>query len=337
MFAKTDKKFYMLFIGLVFAFACSIGAPASTTPAEPAFDATKAILELEATSMALKLTQSAMDNQSAPPPTVAPTLAPPTAAVPVAPTLASTLVEVPAMSEDFETWMKSASILLFEDMAGSTDRRRYVSQALSGMDLKYVDVGDALGDYKNQILSGGPGGRGWDLIISAKELRDGVQGEFYVYLYDALNQGSGVIIEEWNMDDIGGGKLSRITSKCGVKLDKDWFESDIEDHVIFPIDGTHPVHHTPNSGVSLTNPTGYWIWTDLGDRMKLTPGSEATPLWGLYPNTQNSSLTAVACIDDRLIIQTYSTHSYGENRVIQIWENYIYNTLKARYDYLASQ
>ncbi len=335
MFIKIEKKFYLLIVGIFFVFACNVGAP---SPATPAFDATKAVLELEATAMVLQLTQSAAENQSVPPiapptaPAVAPTVAapPPQATAPIAPT------QAPAMTEDFDTWMKSASILLFEDMAGATDRRRYVNQALNGMGLKYVDVADALGDYKNQIISGGPGGRGWDLIVSAKELRTGVQGEFYVYLYDALNQGSAIIIEEWDMDDIGGGKLSKITGKCGVKLDKDWFENDIQDHVIFPIDGTNPILHTPNSGISLTNPTGYWIWGDLGDRMKLTPGSEAVPLWGLYPNTKNSALTAVSCIDGRLIIQTYSTHSYGEDRVTRMWENYIYNTLKARYDYLAT-
>ncbi|MBT3320655.1 MAG: hypothetical protein HN392_00025 [Anaerolineae bacterium] len=334
MSGKINKKFFLLFIGLFFILACNIGTP--TTSEAPAFDATKAILELEATSLALQLTQAAINNQSAPP-AVATAIPQAQATAAVAPTVATVPTEAPAMSEDFETWKNSASILLFEDMAGAMDRRRYVNQALNGMGLNYVDVADALGDYKNQILSGGPGGRGWDLIISAKEFREGVQGEFYVYLSDALNQGSAVIIEEWDMDDIGLGKLSRITGRCGVSLYKDWNEINTEAHVIFPIDGTHPVHHTPNSGISLTNPTGYWIFGDLGDQMKLSPGSEAEPLWGLYPNTKNKALTAVSCIEGRLIIQTYSTHSYGEDRVIRMWENYIYNTLKARYDYLASQ
>ncbi len=333
MLKRVEKKFYVLFIGLFFVFACNIG---TTAPAEPAFDATKAVLELEATSMALQLTQTTMDNQAKPSPTVAPTLVPPTAPAEVAPTTAPSATEAPAMSEDFDTWMKSASILLFEDMAGSTDRRRYVNQALNGMGLKYVDVNDALGDYKNQILSGGPGGKGWDLIISAKENRNEVQGEFYEYLNTAINNGSAVIIEEWNMGGIGGGKLSKVTGKCGVKFDKDWIAKEIDDHLIFPINGTNPIHHIPNSGISLTNPTIYW-GSYPGSRMKLTPGSEAIPLWGLYPNTQNSALTAVSCVDGRLIIQTYSTHSFGEDRVIRMWENYIYNTLKARYDYLASQ
>ncbi len=334
MFRKVDKKFSILLIGLFFVFACNIGAPASTIP-DSAFDATKVVMELEATAMALQLTQSAMSNQPAPP--AAPTMALPLqATAAIVPTMAIAPTEAPAMSEDFETWMRSASILLFEDMAGSTDRRRYVNQALNGMGLKYVDVNDALGDYKNQILSGGPGGRGWDLIISAKELRNEVQGEFYEYLNTAINNGSAVIIEEWNMGGIGGGKLSKVTGKCGVKFDKDWIAKEIDDHLIFPINGTNPIHHIPNSGISLTNPTRYWGLYP-GSRMKLTPGSEAIPLWGLYPNTQNSALTAVSCVDGRLIIQTYSTHSYGEDRVIRMWENYIYNTLKARYDYLASQ
>ena len=332
MSVHFDKKIFFLLSGMIFVFACNLGTP---TPTEPAFDATKAVLQLEATSMVLQLTQSAMGNQAAPP--AAPTSAPPPQATSIPPTAEIPPTSPPVMSEDFDTWMKSASILLFEDMSGAVDRRRYINQALNGMGLGYVDVADALGDYKNQILSGGPGGGGWDLIISGKELRDGVQGEFYDYLNTAINQGSAVIIEEWNMDGIGGGKLSRIMGKCGVEFERDWIGKPIEDHLIFPIDGTNPVHHTPNEGVALTNPTGYWLGMDLGDRMRLSPGSEAVPLWGLYPNTRNSALTAVSCVDGRVIIQTYSSHSYGEDRIIRMWQNYIYNTLKARYDYLASQ
>ncbi len=326
MFASVDKKIFLLLIGLIFVFACTLGTPA--TPVAPAFDATKAVLELEATAMVFQMTQSAMNNQPAP--FVAPTQAPQQAPG-AAPSTAA-----PAMMEDFDTWMKSASILLFEDMAGSIDRRRYIDQALNGMGLRYTDVADALGNYKNEIISGGPGGQGWDLIISGKELRNEVQGEFYEYLNTAINNGSAVIIEEWNMGGIGGGKLSRVTEKCGVRFDKVWQAKKTEDQLIFPIDGTHPVHHEPNDGVSLTNPTGYW-GEYPGSRMKLIPGSTAIPLWGLYPNTHNSALTAVSCVNGRVIIQTYSSHSYGEDRVIRMWQNYIYNTLKARYDYLAAQ
>lgn len=239
---------------------------------------------------------------------------------------------------DFDTWMRSASILLFEDMTGDFTVTRYIQQALDGMGLKqYVDVRDALGIYKTQLLSGGPGGAGWDLIISGKELRTAVQGEFYVYINDALNLGSSVIIEEWDMDGIAAGKISTVLSRCGVQFHRDWMDNNIDRHLLFPVDGTHPVHHNPNEGIALTNPSGYWLGSDLGDWMRISPGSSAIPLWTARVNVKDSYLTAVTCLDGRLIIQTYSSHSYGQDRIIRMWQNYIYNTLKARYEYLAAQ
>ena len=263
--------------------------------------------------------------QAAPPPT---TQAPP-------PTQQSTGPE-----EDFETWMRSASILLFEDMAGDFNVPRLINQALERMGLSYVDVKDAMGDYRSQILSNGPGGRGWDLIISGKERKDNISGEFYVYLNDSLNKGTAMIIEEWDIDGIASGKISSILSRCGVEFQRDWVNEPLDRQLLYPINGDHPIHHEPNEGISLTNPTNYWQWelgTDLGDLLQLRPGSDAIPLWGARTISDTSYLTAATCMDGRLIIQTYSTHSYGDNRVIMMWQNYIYNALKARYDYLSSQ
>ena len=327
MSPRFDKKMLFLLFGLLFVFACSLGTPAPVSEA-PAFDATKASLELEATAMVLQLTQVAIENNQSAPAAAAATPVPQQATA--APSPAS-----PAMP-NFDKWIKSANILLFEDMAGSVRVRRYISQALDGMGLTYTDVGDALGNYKNEINSGGPGGNGWDLIISGKELRTGVQGEFYVYLNAAINDGSSVIIEEWDMDSIGAGKISRVMSQCGVVFHRDWIQKPIEDHLLVPHSSDHRIHHKPNDGIALTNPSGFWLGTDLGDLMQLSPGSDAVPIWGLFKSTPNNYLTAVSCVDDRVIIQTYSTHSYGESRVIQMWENYIYNTLRARYDYLAT-
>jgi hypothetical protein len=236
---------------------------------------------------------------------------------------------------DFESWMRSsASVLLYEDMAGDFSVYRFIKNALDGMGIGYVDVKDALGHYKEQLLSGGPGGRGWDLIISGKELRTSVQGEFYVYLNDALNQGSAVIIEEWDMDSISAGKLSTILSRCGVEMQKDWLDVPMGEQLLFPINGSHPIHHFPNEGVSLTNPSGYWNWTDLGDLIKLIPGSSAQLLWGARTNIKDSYSTAVVCMDGQLIIQTYSSHSYGQDRVERMWQNYIFNALETRYKML---
>lgn len=321
------NRIVLLLTALIFIFACSIDT--GTTTSQPAFDATKASLEFQATAMVLQLTQSAMNNQ---PPAAAPTVAPPISP----PTVSVANTAPPAMAEGFDTWMKSAKILLYEDMAADFNVRRYVNQALRNMGLNYIDVKDAVGHYKNQLLSS----TDWDLIISAKEWRGDVQGEFYVYINDSISRGSSVIIEEWAMDQIGNGRLNAITGRCGVEFSRNWMGRPIEDHLLAAINRDHPIHHIPNDGVALTNPTGYWLGMDLGDRMRLSPGGDAVALWGLYDldsPSQSDDLTAVTCLDGRLIIQTYGTHSYGESRVIRVWENYIYNTLKARYDYLAAK
>ncbi len=321
------NRIVLLLVIMFFALACSLGG---TTSQQPAFDATKASLELEATAMVLQLTQSAMNNQPA---QAAPTLAPP-------PTVASAPQPTTAPAStmpDFDTWMKSASILVFEDIAADFNVYRYVPIALSGMGLNYVDEKDALGRFKNQLLSNGPGGQGWDLIIAAKEIRSDLQGEFYVYLNDALGRGSSVILEEWDMNRLGNGRLSLLTGRCGVDFDRNWEDTDINDTVIYAINGTHRAHHEPNEGLSLSNVTGYWLGFDLGDRMRLAPGSTATPLWGLYGTSTSSDVVAVSCVDDRFIIQTYATHSYAQSRIVPVWQNYIYSTLRARYDYLVAQ
>jgi hypothetical protein len=235
---------------------------------------------------------------------------------------------------EFEAWMRQeASVLLYEDMTGDFTVSRVIKLALDRMGIKqYVDVRDAIGNYKTQLLSAGPGGQGWDLIISGKERRSSVQGEFYVYLNDALNLGSSVIIEEWDMDGIASGTIAGILSRCGVQFFRDWIDEPLDEQLLFPIDGTNPIHHFPNEGISLTNPSGFWLFFDLGDLMKLRPGSSAKALWGARSNVSDSYLTAVSCLDNQLIIQTYSSHSYGQDRIVLMWQNYIYNALKARYD-----
>ncbi len=299
--------------------------------AQDAQTATQMAIDVQATVNAQQLTQAA---EASPTPTPTDTPEPP--AEPAedqdSPQTQPTFNEA-----DFETWMKSASILLYEDMAGDFSVTRYIKQALDAMGLRqHVDVKDAMGTFKNQLLSGGPGGQGWDLIISGKEMRTSIQGEFYVYINDALNLGSSVIIEEWDMDAIASGKISTVLARCGVQFHRDWLDDNIDRHLLYPVDGTHAIHHYPNEGVSLTNPSGYWIWTDLGDWMKLRPGSSAIPLWSARVNVRDSYLTAVTCLDGQLTIQSYSSHSYGQDRIMLMWQNYIYNALKTRYEYLAT-
>ncbi len=235
---------------------------------------------------------------------------------------------------DFETWMKTADILLYEDMAGVYTTTRFVQEALESLSLDYVDLKDAVGHFKEQLLSGGPGGEGWDLIISAKEARGLVKGEIYEYINDNYNNGSSVIIEEWQLDSIVVGKVALLLNRCDVEWQDDWYWDPIQNQLLWPVDGTLAIHHQPNEGIALTNPSQYW-GTELGDFLRLAPGSKADVLWVARANVKDTFITAVSCDENRLIFQTYATHSYGKDRIVRMWENYIYNALLARYELLS--
>ena len=235
---------------------------------------------------------------------------------------------------DFETWMKTADILLYEDMAGVYSTTRFVMEALDSLGLEYVDVKDAVGNFKDQLVSGGPGGEGWDLVISAKEARGLVKGEIYDYINDNFNNGSSVIIEEWQLDSIVVGKVALLLNRCDVEWQDDWYWDPIENQLLWPVDGSLAIHHQPNEGIALTNPSLFW-GTELGDFLRLAPGSKADVLWVARANVKDSFITAISCEENRLIFQTYGTHSYGKDRVVRMWENYIYNALLARHTLLS--
>ena len=235
---------------------------------------------------------------------------------------------------DFETWMKTADILLYEDIAGVYTTTRFVMEALDSLGLEYVDVKDAVGNFKDQLVSGGPGGEGWDLVISAKEARGLVKGEIYDYINDNFNDGSSVIIEEWQLDSIVVGKVALLLNRCDVEWQDDWYWDPIENQLLWPVDGSLAIHHQPNEGIALTNPSLFW-GTELGDFLRLAPGSKADVLWVARANVKDSFITAVSCEENRLIFQTYGSHSYGKDRVVRMWENYIYNALLARYELLS--
>ena len=255
---------------------------------------------------------AAPPSNTAPPPTETPepTEAPPT--------------EVPPMpTQDPDALLKGAKVLLFEDMAGMYEVR-FVRNALDTLGLKYTDLGDASGDFKSQLLSG----TDWDLIISASESRSKVQGEFFVYLLDEINQGTAVVIEIWNLDDIGGGKFSSILTKCGLSFQSDWFNP--KSPSLWWLAPESPVFHEPNEGMSLVNYLGYWIG-DAGDLIRLSPGSDSVLLAGNIATEKQRYGTLAACMDGRVIIQTFSSHDYHQEDVERLWMNYIYNTLMAHF------
>jgi len=300
--------------------------------------ATKIAREVEATVMAQKsaelaqqatqqaaqqATQAAQPSLAPPTPTATETQLPTDTPQVILPTSAPPTPVPPSPTPDIEAMMKSAKILLFEDMAGLYEVR-YIKNALDIMGLPYVDVGDASGNFKSQILSG----TDWDLIIVGSESRVKIQGEFFVYLNDELGKGTAVIIETWALDEIGAGKVSNILTRCGIKFQRDWWEP--ESPSLWYLVPGHPVFHEPNEGMSLTRFVDYW-WGDEGDLIELTPGSQATLLVGNIATEKHRYGTVATCLDGRLIIQTHSSHNYRQDDVVRLWQNYIYNTLKAHF------
>jgi hypothetical protein len=227
---------------------------------------------------------------------------------------------------DFDAWMTTAKILIYEDVSGIY-LPRYVKEALDSMGLSYVDVKDALGNFKGQILSG----TDWDLIISAQESRSGVKGEFFDYLNEQLTQGTSVIVEMWDLDDIAGGRISTILTRCGIKLHRDWWDPASNERSIWWLVPEHPMFHQPNEGISLAHYSLYWFG-DAGDLLKIIPGSEAVLLAGTEAQVKDSYATVATCLDGRFILQTHSSHDYRREDMVRLWQNYIYNTLMSRFE-----
>jgi hypothetical protein len=227
---------------------------------------------------------------------------------------------------DVTVKMKSARILLFEDVAGIY-LKRYVQEALDNLGYPYVDVADRLGSFKEQLVSGVQ----WDLVISASEARSGVRGEFFDYIKSKLDSGGSAILEVWTLNNIVNGKIAPLMMECGVRYQSDWLNPPDSERSVWWLNPDNPVLNQPNQGISLAHPVLYWTG-DVGDLISLSNGGDATLLGGTIPAKKTSFGTLAVCMQGRLILQTFSTHDYRETEIVPLWENYIYNTLKARFE-----
>lgn len=310
----------MIITLVVLALACNMPGGGTPPPQAPVFDATKASLEFQATAMSQKLTQQALETElvspaaqivaSPQPPTVEPS----TATVP-----AVTLI-LPTATIDFEQQMKSAKILVYED---TPYVGLWIKDTLDGMGLKYTFVGDALGDFMENLNSG----MQWDLIIVGAEAHEDVSGEFFDAITKrVVQQDTAVIVEMWYLDMISEGRIKPLTTQCGVELQKNY---DVASSIYW-LESTAPVFTEPNIAIPLIHYDPYWEW-QAGDYMKLLPGSKATLLAGMYQNRSSDYGVVASCFEGRVILQTFCNHDYKEADIQLLWENYIYNTLKNRF------
>jgi hypothetical protein len=270
------------------------------------------------------LTQAAVDISEASPATWVPPLEPSLRPVEGTATPEPTSSR-PAVDAD-ERMLKSARILLFEDMSASR-HIRYVKEALDRAGYFYLDVGSAKGWFKTQLLSPVE----WDLVIAAAEARRDFGGEFFEYINAQVARGAGAVIEYYDIDSAPNGKIKPLLDRCGVEFQSDWFEPDLR--VFFWLDPENPVFNQPNEiPNTLRNAERLWFG-DLGDLMQIKrsggqAAGDAVLLAGTNATWKDDHGVLASCVGGRVILQTFSSHEYAMNDMVALWQNYIYQTLK---------
>ncbi|MDO9303353.1 MAG: hypothetical protein Q7T89_18330 [Anaerolineales bacterium] len=307
---KQGIVLFLLFV-VLFILACGLSvAPNTSSP--PAFDPTKAALELQATSMSLQLTQAALNSQ----PSAQPTSPPPepTISQPDAPTQVQ-----PTPTADVEARIRSANVLVYEN----TDEYgigMWIQDALDGMGIKYTQTGSYSGHFMEYLNSGAK----YDLIIVGAEAKDRISGEFWDVINTRLTRDKvALIVEVWYLDTESSGPISKILSGCGIRYQKDYSLADS----IYWWDPTHPIFNEPNTVLPLLHYNRYWQ-NQTGDQIRLGGSGDAELLAGLAAKKSNQEGVLATCYDGRVIIQTFSDHDYDQADILPLWENYIHYTLK---------
>jgi hypothetical protein len=237
---------------------------------------------------------------------------------------------------DLEAFMKSANILLYEDMIGRTDTIRYVKKTLETMGLNFKDDGSAQGWLKEDLTGKAPNGKPWDLVIIAAEDKAEVSGEFFTYVSNLIDQGTSAIMEVWFLDRSSQGTAQSLLGRCGLQFQLNWVKIPPASRAMFPLALDNPILREPNSGMSFTRSTDYWwdsngqVAYDIGDLMKIVPGGDATLLLGTKADDKTGHGTVAVCLGGQLILQTFSSHALAFESVGPLWQNYIYNALKVR-------
>lgn len=312
MLMQLRKQGVVLFVPFVvlFILACGISiTPDTSNP--PAFDPTKAALELQATSMSLQLTQAALNSQLAQPTSPPPQEATPQPIVP-------TEVQ-PTPTEDVEARIRSANVLVYEN----TDEYgigMWIGDTLDSMGIKYTQTGSYSGHFMEYLNSGTK----YDLIIVGAEAKDRISGEFWDVINTRLTRDKAALIAEvWYLDTEASGPISKILSGCGIRYQKDYQLADS----IYWWDPTHPIFNEPNTVLPLLHYSRYWAG-QTGDQIRLGGSGDAVLLAGLAAKKSNQEGVLATCYDGRVIIQTFSDHDYSQADILPLWENYIHYTLK---------
>lgn len=331
------KRNYL--ISIVVVVVCLILASCSFPPgSDTAMESTRIALAIQQTSLAMDQTRvaqsaSEQDNEEV---SVQPTYTP----YPTYTSQAPQVTEAPVVTEEpepvmsFDDWLNNVDILLYDDLYGFGEMP-VIENALDGMSLgsNIKNVGGAMGDFLSNLNSAIQ----WDLIIVASEARGAISGEYFDVLADHIDRGVATIIEIWYIDDIASGRIQPVMQRCGISYQRDWqrnINADLNEYLIYLLEPTDPLFSQPNT-MSMLIPSASYMWTgDVGDMVELNAGSDAVLMAGVQPKEYSSYGMITECLDGRMIWQTFCTHDYKTDDMINMWQNYIYNSLLARYNYL---
>ena len=257
--------------------------------------------------------------------------------LPTATTAPASLTATPTQnglpSAAFEEWLSNARILLYEDSVGASRRTRWIPSALQGLDLNYTDTVDRLGTFQAQLSAD----QEWDLVIYARENRENEAGNLFAEIFAEYDQGASVIIEHWNLEDIADSStaLTAQMKACGFTVTGDWFDRNGYTKLLLYAHNTqNPVHSQPNSDIRLATYNSVRWLGDIGDLLAVTSAGEGQILYGTSETNSDTNGTVISCFGNRFILQTHATHQYERDLMVRLWENYIYNALYARYQFL---
>lgn len=335
----------MLLLGMILG-ACTI-----PSLGDSGLESTRVALAIQQTSLAMEQTRVAQNSvvESAPvklepanptattgSPLLQPTYTPyPTYTMQAAQEQATDIppTQEPVPAQSFEDWLEDVKILLYDDMFGRGEPL-IIESAIDGLGLgpNTTNDKDAMGNFLSNMNSGVQ----WDLIIIGAESRDSISGEYFDVLADQIDRGSSVIIEIWYIDDIASGKIQPVMQRCGIAFHRDWYRkrnANLNEYLVYLLKQDDPIFSEPNTISMLIPYDILWI-EDVGDLVKINPGSDAVLLAGAQPKEYNSYGLMAECLDGRMVWQLFSTHDYKYQDMINMWQNYIHNTLKARYEYL---
>jgi hypothetical protein len=228
----------------------------------------------------------------------------------------------------FEEWMKTANIVLFEDVYGTTEHAM-IRDALQNLSLRYTKSDADISVFISWLNSSTT----WDLVIYAREDRYYTTDNVDKFINENYRKGSSVIVEFWNLDYDYYQYRSTVSllQDCGVSHQRDWEAKTNNEQVLHAQNTENPIHYQPNTNIRLNSPQNVWVG-DRGDLLQTISGGDAEILFSIVETYDQTHGTVVACHDNRMVIQTHATHNYSYPRMIKLWENYIYNTLLARYE-----